>query len=178
MGIVIKSPETPEEFRSMWELNRDVFCCELGLRDMPEDGILIDRFHGDNFYHIAWDGAQVVGMLCAHRNPPYSAVEHFGEVMAREIVPDHTAEIRLFALRPGVRGSRIAAKLALALGEDLRARRIVKVLISAVADQCRLYRHLGFEDVGGPINERGVLLYPMTADVENSYRLLRRIYRE
>ena len=178
MAIVIKSPETQEEFRSMWQLNGDVFCRELGLRDLPEDGLLVDRFHGDNFYHIAWDGEQVVGMLCAHRNPPYSAVEHFGEVMAREIVPDHTAEIRLFALRPGVRGSRIAAKLALALGRDLRARDIVKVLISAVAEQCRLYRHLGFRHIGEPINERGVSLYPMIADVENSYQLLCRIYRE
>lgn len=178
MAIVIKKPETPEEFHSMWQLNSDIFCRELGLREMPPEGILIDRFHNDNFYNIAWDGSQVVGMLCAHQNPPYSAVDHFGEVMEREIVPDHTAEIRLFALRPGVRGSRIAAKLSFALAHDLQERNITKVLISAVADQCRLYRHLGFQAIGDPINERGVLLYPMIADVESSFKLLCRIYQE
>lgn len=178
MAIVIKRPETPEEFKSMWQLNSDIFCRELGLREMPPDGILIDRFHDDNFYHIAWDGTQVVGMLCAHQHPPYSAVDHFGEVMSREIIPDHTAEIRLFALRPGFRGSRIAAKLSLELGRDLRARHITKVLISAVSEQCRLYRHLGFQIIGDPIEERGVQLYPMTANVDNAFELLCRIYHD
>jgi len=176
LSITIKAPETPEEFREMWQLNCDVFCRELGQHPVPDDGTLIDRFHDRNFYRIAWDGEHVLGMISAHTDPPYSAVAHFGGVMEREILPGKTAEIRLFALRPGFRGSRIAAELSQAISAELRSRGVEKVLITAVAAQCRLYRHIGFRQVGDPIIDGRAEFYPMVADVAASAKLLDRIY--
>jgi ribosomal protein S18 acetylase RimI-like enzyme len=176
VGITIKVPDTEQEFQEMWQLNCDVFCRELGQHPVPEGGLLVDRFHEHNFYRIAWDGEHVCGMICAHSDPPFSAVGHFGEVMAKEVIPGKTAEIRLFSLRPGFRGSRVAAQLAAALSFDLKARGIEKVIITAVASQCRLYKHIGFEVIGGSIIDGNVEFYPMIANVARSTEMLRAIY--
>ena len=176
MGITIKIPDTEQEFQEMWQLNCDVFCRELGQHPVPESGILVDRFHENNFYRIAWDGEHVCGMICAHSDPPYSAVGHFGKVMEKEVIPGKTAEIRLFAIRVGFRGSRIMAQLAAALSFDLKARGIEKVIITAVADRRRLYEHIGFEVIGDSIIDGSVEFYPMIANVARSAEMLRAIF--
>ena len=164
--IVIKIPETEQEFRSMWELNHEVFACEFAQHPRTADGLLIDKFHGKNIYRIAWDGERVLGMISAHWQPPFSAVQKFGEALEKQLLPGKTGEIRLFALRKEIRGGVSAIKLGVSIMKELMAQGMELVVISAISHQVELYRHIGFAVQGLPVTENGIDFYPMLGNLK------------
>ena len=97
--LLVKVPESDEEFQAMWQLNHEVFAGELGQHPRHPDCWLVDKFHHKNRYRIAWDGSVAAGMICAHSEPPFSAEMRFGQVIASRIRKGRTAEIRLFTVR-------------------------------------------------------------------------------
>ena len=96
--------------RQLWHLNHAVFSEELHQHEVHDDGLLIDKFHAKNLYFAGWDNGEAVGMICAHWKEPFSAVERFGDVMRRAMVPGVTAELRLFAVRPEYRKTPLAPR--------------------------------------------------------------------
>ena len=160
-GYTITSPESELEVRGMWRLNHAVFAEEYPQHPAELDGYLIDKFHDKNIYRIAWDGQDVLGMISAHWRPPFSAVAKFGGTVERHIVDGKTAEIRLLALRKEVRGTSLAVKLAVSLMTELQSLGMELLVISGISVQVRFYRHVGFEIVGEPVSENGIVFYPM-----------------
>ena len=150
----------------MWELNHEVFACEFPQHPQTADGLLIDKFHGRNIYRIAWDGHQVLGMISAHWQPPFSAVQKFGEVLEKRLLPGRTGEIRLFALRKEIRGGVSAIKLGVSIMRELLAQGMELVVISAISPQVEFYRHIGFAVQGLPVTENGVVFYPMLGNLK------------
>ena len=157
----IKSPESKLEIRRMWRLNHAVFAEEYPQHPAEPDGCLIDKFHGKNIYRIAWDGKNVLGMISAHWRPPFSAVAKFGNTVERFLINGKTAEIRLLALRKEVRGTSLAVQLAVSLMTELQSLGMELLVISGISVQVRFYRHVGFEIVGEPVSENGIVFYPM-----------------
>ena len=164
---VIKEPENEVEMRSMWRLNHEVFAEEYPQHEPSADGCLIDKFHGKNIYRIAWDGEQVVGMISAHWQPPYSAVAKYGQTVERLILPGVTAEIRLFALKKPYRKTQLAIRLACAIMPELVKRGMKRILISGISVQRPFYEHLGLKVVGEPVTENGVVFYPMVGEIDD-----------
>ena len=160
-GYTIKSPESELEVRGMWRLNHAVFAEEYPQHPVEPDGCLIDKFHGKNIYRIAWDGQDVLGMISAHWRPPFSAVAKFGNTVERLLIDGKTAEIRLLALRKEVRGTSLAVQLAVSLMTELQSLGMELLVISGISVQVRFYRHVGFEIVGEPVSENGIVFYPM-----------------
>ena len=109
--LLVKVPESDEEFQAMWQLNYEVFAGELGQHPRHPDGLLVDKFHHKNRYRIAWDGSVAAGMICAHSEPPFSAEMRFGQVIASRIRKGRTAEIRLFTVRKEYRFTTLPARL-------------------------------------------------------------------
>ena len=163
---VIKSPESELEVRGMWRLNHAVFAEEYPQHPAEPDGCLIDKFHGKNIYRIAWDGQDVLGMISAHWRPPFSAVAKFGNTVERLLIDGKTAEIRLLALRKDMRGTSLAVQLAVSLMTELQRLGMELLVISGISVQVRFYRHVGFEIVGEPVSENGIVFYPMIGWLE------------
>ena len=160
-AYIIKSPENEAEVRGMWRLNHAVFAEEYPQHPTSADGYLVDKFHDKNIYRIAWDGQDVLGMISAHWRPPFSAVAKFGDIVERHIVDGKTAEIRLLALRKDVRGTSLAVQLAVSLIKELQSLGMEHLVISGISVQVDFYRHVGFEIVGEPVSENGIVFYPM-----------------
>ena len=160
-AYIIKSPESDAEIHRMWRLNHAVFAEEYPQHPAEPNGCLIDKFHGKNIYRIAWDGQDVLGMISAHWRPPFSAVAKFGETVERLLIDGKTAEIRLLALRKEIRGTSLAVQLAVSLMTELQRLGMELLVISGISVQVRFYRHVGFEIVGEPVSENGIVFYPM-----------------
>ena len=163
--IIIKTPETEQEFHSMWQLNHEVFACEFPQHPTTENGELVDKFHGKNIYRIAWDGERVLGMISAHWQPPFSAVQKFGEPLEKLLPPGKTGEIRLLALRKDVRGSTLATQLGVSIMKELHRQGMEFIVISGISLQVSFYQHIGFKVQGAPVTENGIDFYPMIGNL-------------
>lgn len=90
--LLVKVPESDEEFQAMWQLNHEVFAGELGQHPRHPDCRLVDKFHHKNRYRIAWDGSVAArNDLCAFRTSVFSEMR-FGQVIASRIRKGRTAE--------------------------------------------------------------------------------------
>ena len=105
-------------------------------------------------------------MISAHWRPPFSAVAKFGETVERLLIDGKTAEIRLLALRKEVRGTSLAVQLAVSLMTELQRLGMELLVISGISVQVHFYRHVGFEVVGEPVSENGIVFYPMIGRLE------------
>lgn len=164
------------DFEPLWRFNYAVFAAELGMREVREDRILIDKFHAKNIYfaaRIALSG-EIVGMISAHWQAPYSAAEHFGDAVTAMPEGGKLAEIRLYAVRADFRHTSVAARLGIAMLSELGRRGIDEVVISGISNQKPLYEQLGFAVAGEPVASGQTTLYPMRADLA---RVLRRCSR-
>ena len=61
--LLVKEPESDEEFQAMWQLNHEVFAGELGQHPRHPDCWLVDKFHHKNRYR---------NDLCAFRTSVFS----------------------------------------------------------------------------------------------------------
>jgi len=165
-NLRIKSPDSPDEIAGMWQLNHEVFARELKQHEVHEDGLLRDKFHDKNIYRIAITAdSQVVGMVCAHWQPPYSAVAKFGAALTPWL-NDKTAEIRLFTVAPAYRHTTtLAVRLGTAILTELYKRGLQQVVISGIAAQKEFYEHIGFKIIGIPVRDGEAVFYPMFADI-------------
>ncbi len=166
-NITIRPPADEQEIRQLWALNHEIFSRELRQHEIHEDGCLVDKFHHKNYYIAAWNGQKAVGMVCAHAKPPFSAVEKFGEVMARAILPGKTAEIRLLAVRPEYRHTLLVPKMGARIFTYLAEQGIELLVISGVSSQKSFYEHVGFHAIGEPVQNGAAWFYPMTARLQD-----------
>ena len=163
--VEIRPPRDEAEMRQLWHLNHAVFSEELHQHEVHDDGLLIDKFHAKNLYFAGWDNGEAVGMICAHWKEPFSAVERFGDVMRRAMVPGVTAELRLFAVRPEYRKTPLAPRLGATIFKKLDEMGFRLLIISGISEQKEFYEHIGFRAVGDPVQDGEALFYPMVADL-------------
>jgi hypothetical protein len=104
-------------------------------------------------------------MICAHWQPPFSAVMKFGSWLSSHLPEGKTAEIRLYALRPEYRHGPLAIALAASLFAELEKRGLQTLVISGISLQQNFYRHIGFQVAGEPVSENGVTFFPMIGDL-------------
>ncbi|MBR5838872.1 MAG: GNAT family N-acetyltransferase, partial [Victivallales bacterium] len=95
-----------------------------------------------------------------------SAVAKFGNTVEQLLIDGKTAEIRLLALRKDMRGTSLAVQLAVSLMTELQRLGMELLVISGISVQVGFYRHVGFEVVGEPVSENGIVFYPMIGRLE------------
>ena len=86
-------------------------------------------------------------------------------VIRREMIPGHTAELRLFAIRPEYRKTPLAPRLGATIFKKLDEMGYRLLIISGISEQKDFYEHIGFRAVGGPVQDGEALFYPMVADL-------------
>lgn len=168
-----------EALDEVWELNHQVYCRELRQHSLEPEGRKVDGRVDSAIYFVAHVGGVLAGMLSAslpgsaefstHARLPNNHPELYR-------APEST-EVRLLAVRSEYRGVGVYDELIFALMKLAAARRLDRILISAVVTQTRLYSMMGFVPIGTPVTEGGAELQPMVLDRKDfeasPYRLKR-----
>jgi predicted N-acetyltransferase YhbS len=153
-----KRAETQDEFDQLFRLNHATFAGELEQYPTLESGRLVDKFHDKNLYVIALLENEVVGMISLHAEPPFSVAAKLADPTVLDTL-GKVAEIRLLAVAPPHRNGVVMAGLMMSVYEHASA--YDGVVISGHVDQCKLYRELGFKDLGPAVESGRASYIPM-----------------
>ena len=157
-----KVAETEDEFEQIFRLNHATFAGELEQYPTLASERLVDKFHEKNAYLIALADGKVIGMLSMHSQSPFSVA---GKLADPSILDPYgrLSEIRLLAVEPAHRHGEVMAGLILAGFEYVRSHDAL--VISAHVDKLRLYRGLGFTELGPPVQSGQAMYVPMVVRV-------------
>jgi aspartate aminotransferase-like enzyme/predicted N-acetyltransferase YhbS len=155
-----------DEFEQIFRLNHQTFVTEIPQHPARDDGRLVDRFHAENEYVICKDGDEVVGMIALRARRPFSLDEKLPELGKYVPANRSLCEIRLLAVRPGYRHSRVLPGLVRELVRVCRRHGHDYAVISGTTRQLDLYAHLGFEPFGPLVGKPGASYQPMGIAIE------------
>jgi N-acyl-L-homoserine lactone synthetase len=160
--------QSESDFEDVFRLNHEIFAEEIPQHQKQPDGRLIDAYHHRNTYFLVRSDEELLGMICAtHYDGTRFSVE--GKLKDSTII-DHlrgsAIEIRLLAVRPKARGTAVIITLLRSLVEYSLAQGFRIGLISAVEQQERLYRKMGFEAIGAPVQSGAARFIPMKVEFE------------
>ncbi|MCY2931798.1 MAG: aminotransferase class V-fold PLP-dependent enzyme [Planctomycetota bacterium] len=181
------SPETvgaaPQEFRmgrtvfrrarSHWELeqayrlNYQTFVQEIPQHHETPDGRLVDKFDSKNVYFVALRNHQVVGMVAVHDQPPFSIAGKMADATILDSLGPRPLEVRLLAIEPKARHSRIAYGLMWVMYCYAREGGYSHLLISGVSTQQSLYEAIGFMPLGPARQDGAAAFVPMWLNLAN-----------
>ena len=154
------------EFEQIFRLNHRTFAEEIPQHPPHGDGRLIDKFHAENDYLICKDNEDVVGMIALRARRPFSLDAKLAD-LDRYLPPDRSVcEIRLLAVCPGYRHSRVLPGLVRELARLCRERGHDYAVISGTTRQAKLYEHLGFTPFGPLTGKPGAYYQPMAITLE------------
>src|SRR6266852_541559 len=155
-----------DEFEQIFRLNHQTFSAEIPQHPARNDGRLVDRFHAENAYVICKDKEDVVGMIALRARRPFSLDEKLPDLDRYLPANRPACEIRLLAVRPGYRHSRVLPGLVRELARVCRQHGHEYAVISGTTRQLRLYAHLGFEPFGPLVGKPGAYYQPMGIAIE------------
>ena len=143
-----KLAETDSEFEQIHQLNYRTFVREIPQHADTGTGSLVDKFHDKNTYILAVRDGQIVGMLGAHSEPPFSIAARLTDPSILERPGIRPLEVRLLAVEPNERRTDALLGLVYTLQLYGRAQGFTHFVISGVTEQLPLYKHIGFEALG------------------------------
>lgn len=160
-NLGFKIASEPEEFQQIRELNYRTFVEEIPQHRPNPEHALIDRFESENTYCICRHDGAVVGMIALRSNRPFSLDAKLPNL--ETYLPPHTSacEIRLLAVEPKNRQSRILAGLINMVFQYFESRGHDLALISGTLRQMKLYKHLGFAPFGPVVGSPEAPYQPM-----------------
>lgn len=161
-----KLADCEAEYESVHRLNHRTFAEEIPQHDPHADGLLVDRFHGQNRYLIALRGEELAGMVCLRFDRPFSLDQKIPDDMAKLPADRSWCEIRLLALERRHRGTVLLTGLLRELIREVVARGRDAAVISATTRQLKLYTHMGFTPFGPLVGREGAWYQPMWSTVE------------
>ena len=161
MSLRFARAVSAHDYECVRRLNHRIFAEEVGQHEVTEDGLLVDRFEHKSTYYLAWDGTEAVGMVCVHGDPPFSVESRFPPDLKIESIPGRKLEVRLLAILPGRRNGMAFAGLLGPMILDALDLGYETLLISGIAERLDLYRSLGFEALGPPVESGRARYAPM-----------------
>jgi aspartate aminotransferase-like enzyme/GNAT superfamily N-acetyltransferase len=165
----------PDEFEQIHRLNYRTFVEEIPQHPPNDQGMLIDRFHGENTYLLCLDGQQLVGMLALRSKRPFSLDDKVAELDS--YLPQGTAvcELRLLAVEPAYRKPGVFASLIrFAAGEGIKLGHNLAVA-SGTERQTRLYDRMGFVPFAEPVGSTAARYQPMYLTLSKALQLFDRL---
>ena len=126
----------------------------------------VDRFHDDNVYAVYELGGRIVGMVSGRTQRPFSLDQKLGSVDDYLPAGRTPVEIRLLAVEPEYRASRVFAQLLVFISRHFLAEGYDIGVMSGTTRQLRLYRHLGFHAFGPLIGTVEATYQPMFITAE------------
>jgi len=156
-----KIADDQSEFEQIHRLNYQAFVVEIPQHPPNAEGMLVDRFHAENTYVICKSGDHVLGMIAIRGNRPFSLDQKLDGL--ESYLPEHRAvcELRLLAVTPEHRNSRVFQGLLLKVCDYCEGRGYDLAIMSGTTRQLRLYTQLGFIPFGPLVGAGEALFQPM-----------------
>lgn len=172
---LFKFADQEEEIGQIHRLNFQTFILEVPqYADRPDSFLVeqyrIDKYHARNKYVICKKGEKLIGMLSVCDVPPFSIASRLPDpaiLTQPGIVP---AEIRLLAVLPEERKTVVSMGLFWYLLQHSQSQPWTHFFISGLTGQIKLYRQMGFEDLGPPVPSHKVSFIPMMVRIRELYR--------
>ena len=168
-GLVFKRATEPWEFEEIYQLNYASFVEEVPQHPANDDRALVDQFHEENTYFICRRGADLLGMICARDRRPFSLDQKLGRL--EDYLPQaegaRICEIRLLAIRPDLRRTRVLPGLLTMMARYCQEGGYDYVVMSGRVSQQPLYRHIGFIPFGPVVGDDAAPYQPMYRPVGN-----------
>lgn len=163
-SLVYKVANTPDEFLQIHELNYRTFVEEVGQHPPNLERRRIDRFHDENTYYICLAGARLIGMVCTRDQRPFSLDLKIDNL--NNLLPPHKnpVEIRLLAIDTDARSPQIFRGIMRITAEACVVADYDLAVVSALMEENKLYKHLGFKPFGPVVGRPPVLFQPMYMD--------------
>jgi GNAT superfamily N-acetyltransferase len=152
---------TPADDDAIHRLNYRTFVEEIPQHPPNTERRLVDRFHDQNVYAVYEVDGTVVGMVSARMHRPFSLDQQLGPVEEWLAPNARPLEIRLLAIEPAFRATRVFVRLVLFLTAYCMAAGYDVAVISGTTRQLQLYRHLGFIPFGRQVGHDGAWYQPM-----------------
>lgn len=165
--LVFKRATEPDEFSQIHRLNYRTFVEEIPQHQANTDGLLVDKFDGENVYHICRDGDSVVGMIAVRGRRPFSLDQKLPDLDRYLPAGCTPCELRLLAVEPAYRNGAVFRGLIALVARYCLREGFDAALISGTVRQLRLYRHLGFTPFGPLVGSEGALYQPMVITLES-----------
>lgn len=168
-GLVFKQATEPWEFEEIYQLNYASFVEEVPQHPINDDRLLVDQFHDENTYFICRRGSDLLGMICARDSRPFSLDQKLGRLEDHlpQAEGSRVCEIRLLAVRPDLRRTRVLPGLLTMMARYCQDGGYDFVVMSGRVSQQRLYRHIGFIPFGPVVGDDAAPYQPMYRPVGN-----------
>ncbi|MBD1397899.1 GNAT family N-acetyltransferase [Pontibacter sp. JH31] len=159
--MIIKKPESKEEFEQIFKLNYETFVEEIPQHEARQDRKLIDQFHSKNNYLIAVKDEIVIGMVSYNTQRPFSLDKKKVEIDS--LIPEgaKVVEIRLLVIDKKWRKTRVTFQILKKLFELVTAQDITLGFISAASGRLDFYKKIGFVPFGEMVGKQGAFYQPM-----------------
>lgn len=177
MKLALKVADCPEELEQIFRLNHQTFVEEIPQHAAQASGQLKDAFHDHNTYLIAKLGTRVVGMTSIAKDRPFSLDRKLANLDTYLPLHHQACEIRLLAIDPTYRGSRLFLKLLKFLYEFAESQHHDLALISGTVRQLPLYQKLGFVAFGPLVGTDKARYQPMFLTL-NRHQTVRNQYAQ
>jgi aspartate aminotransferase-like enzyme/predicted N-acetyltransferase YhbS len=152
---------TRSDHEAIHRLNYRTFVEEIPQHPPNAERRLIDRFHDENVYAVYVVDERVVGMVSGRAMRPFSLDQKLGPVDAWLPPYRRAVEMRLLAVEPAHRATRVFARLMRCITAHFLAQGVDLAVISGTTRQLALYRHLGFTPFGHLIGSPDAQYQPM-----------------
>ena len=160
-ALVFKVADQPAELEQVHRLNYRTFVEEIPQHARNAEGVLVDKFHGDNIYVIARRGDRVVGMMALRDQRPFSLDGKIPDLDSFLPPGLSLCEVRLLAVEPEFRNGVVFRGLATAMMHCGVSRGFNAAVISGTTRQRRLYEHMGFVAFGPLVGTTDAAFQPM-----------------
>src|SRR5262245_13275420 len=160
-----KPATTPDEVEQVHRLNYQTFVREIPQHVDAGGERLVDKFHDRNLYFVAKRGGQVIGMVAAHSQPPFSISQKLADPGVLDRLGGRLLEVRLLAVGPAERHSMVFAGLGWCLHRYAQRSGFSHLIISGILARRRLYDRMGFAPLGPSVQSGDAWFIPMAMRV-------------
>jgi GNAT superfamily N-acetyltransferase len=171
-SLIYKIAETADEFEQIFRLNYKTFTDEIPQNEANSECRRVDKFHAENTYLICMQDAHLLGMMAMRDKRPFSLDEKFENLDS--YLPSYTSicEIRLLAVEPDKRSTKIFGGLILFAARYCDEHGYDLAVMSGTTRRASLYKHLGFAAFGPLIGKDETFFQPMYITLD-AYRRLK-----
>lgn len=135
---------TPADHDAIHRLNYRTFVEEIPQHEPNAARRLVDRFHESNTYAVYEVDGEIVGMVSGRVARPFSLDQKLGAIDAWLPPGARPVEIRLLAVEPAWRSTRVFVRLVEFITRHFLEAGYDVGVMSGTTRQLPLYRHLGF----------------------------------
>ena len=155
------------EFEQIYRLNYETFVEEIPQHGLNSTRILVDRFDDENTYVICLRGSELLGMVSARGNRPFSLDQKLENLDSYLPEGRSICEVRLLAVNKEHRAGPVLHGLLTMLARYCMSQGYNIAIVSGTVTHLDFYKRLGFVPFGPGVGTPDALYQPMYKELDN-----------